>query len=99
MPVVVVSEERQQAGGGYFGGGETFVFRLKPTLATFTWFAEEESEDEPVSPIAHVFCPAISQLAHLSMVIGMAVVTAERDGGKALRQQSLRIQSGEATGR
>ena len=75
------------------------MFRLKPTLATFTWFAEDELDDEPVSPIAHVFCPAISQLAHLSMVIGMAVVTAEREGGKALREQSLRIQSGEATGR
>jgi len=55
-------------------------------------------DDEPASPITRTFCPAISQLAHLSMVIGMAVVTAEREGGKKLRRQSLRIQSGEATG-
>ena len=76
------------------------MFRLKPTVATFTWL-EEDDDDEGVlvSPLAQTFCPAISQLAHLSMVIGMAVVTAEREGGKALREQSLRIQSGEATGR
>ena len=104
MTVVGVSEERRQVGGSYFGGGETFVFRLKPTVATFTWLEEDDDDDGvPVSrlasPPAHTFCPALSQLAHLSMVIGMAVVTADREGGKELRQQSLQIQSGKATGR
>eukprot|EP00041_Stephanoeca_diplocostata_P010152 m.161126 g.161126 ORF g.161126 m.161126 type:complete len:964 (+) comp18047_c1_seq5:250-3141(+) len=86
--------ETRRLGKGtrYFGGGETFIFTLYPEYKVYKWAgsaSDEGASGRPTPLPAHSFKPAISQLVHLTMVVGMAVLSVgEDDGGQTLRRKS-----------
>lgn len=66
----------------YFGGGETFIFSIKPHVHVYRWAGvrEEVVTAETSPPVARLYANSISQLAHLSMSIGMVSIVCSSHG-------------------